>query len=60
MKDEKIKKVKQETVTATLTKVGTYHYKDVLYVKDSPTPVDVITARELKITGLFKFSKDEE
>jgi len=52
MEDKDSKKV-----LAILKKKKTYTYNNVMYIKDSPNPVDIKTARYLKYTGLFSFEK---
>jgi len=56
MKDKDSKKM----VLAILKKRKTYTYKSVMYMKDSPIPVDIKTAKYLKNLGLFSFKKVEE
>jgi len=56
MKEEKTA-IKQ--VLAILKKKKTYTYKNVMYMKDKPVPVDIKTARYLRYTGLFRLQKIE-
>lgn len=44
-------------VLAILKKKKTYTYLGVMYIKDTPFPVDIKTARYLKYTGLFEFER---
>ena len=46
-------------VFAILVKKKTYTVGGIMYRKDMPVPVDIKTARYLKFTGLFSFSKIE-
>lgn len=56
---EEPKKKAEKKIFATLTKKETYTENDVMYIKDTPAEVDADTARELKITGYFKFGVEE-
>ena len=55
--EEKTATIQQ--VYAILKKKKTYTLAGVMYVQDSPVPVDIKTARYLRNTGLFLFSKIE-
>jgi len=52
MEDKDSKKV-----LAILKKKKTYTYNNVMYIKDSPNPVDIKTARYLRNLDLFSFLK---
>ena len=46
-----------QQVLAILVNKKTYTVGGIMYRKDRPVPVDIKTARYLKITGIFKFEK---
>ena len=57
MKEEKTATIQQ--VYAILKKKKTYTLAGVMYMQDSPVPVDIKTAKYLRNTGLFVFQKIE-
>lgn len=48
-----------QQVMAILRKKRSYTYRNTMFLKNIPMPVDVKTARYLKLTNLFSFSKIE-